>query len=538
MEETLKPVLGSGKLRRTLVLLLGGAAYALLYAFCSQIDESGVSRVDEALRRFCVAFPVAVLALLLLLRVVLPRMELGRDDAHSGKPFCTWGAALLIFCCYVPLFIIVYPGTFSYDSMRQVQQIASGQYSQILPLLHTLLIRLCISFYDAFGSMEKCGALYSLPQMAVMAGCFAQICASLSRSVSRRAARIAAVFFAVYPSHMAFASNCTKDGLFSAFLTLFLALCFEERYTGQLTRGRRVLRLVSGVLACLLRSNLIMAMGLWLLALVPSIRRGGWPLIRRIAAVMVLAWACNAMLAGMTHASGGSIREMLSVPLVQMTRARLYAQERITTEQKELMDSLFTVPGEEIEAFYATYDPTVSDSIKACLDEDALKARWPEYLSLWFSIGRQCPDEYRDAFLNLALPALYPYRTFHVTHRYIETGCGNSLTAPFGLPPISLPERCQPIWRWLDEHLFGRGADDVPIVRWLFNCGLVFWVMGAAVLYACCIGDRRSVQLMLLLVFYWVTHLLGPVMQGRYLYPFICALPLFLLRPRCKVKNE
>ena len=28
----------------------------------------------------------------------------------------------------------------------------------------------------------------------------------------------------------------------------------------------------------------------------------------------------------------------------------------------------------------------------------------------------------------------------------------------------------------------------------------------------------------------YATYLLGPVMQGRYLYPFVCVLPLFALR--------
>ena len=43
----------------------------------------------------------------------------------------------------------------------------------------------------------------------------------------------------------------------------------------------------------------------------------------------------------------------------------------------------------------------------------------------------------------------------------------------------------------------------------------------------------RSVSgavLLLLPVLLWGTYLLGPVMQGRYLYPFICVLPLFLCR--------
>lgn len=527
-----------GRLRRTLVLLLGAAVYAMLYALCSQIDENGVSCMDVTLRRFCMGFPIAACILYVLFHNVFPRMEFRPDTEQNGKPFCIWGAVLLIFLCYIPLFLIEYPGTFSYDSMKQVQQIASGEYSTILPLLHTLMIRLCISFYGILGSLEKCGAIYSLLQMALMSLCFAMICAALSRSVSRRAARIGVAFFCLYPNHMAFASSCTKDGLFSACLTLFMALCFEEAYTGKLTTGWRIIRVLAGVVACLMRSNLLLAFAAWLLVLMLTRKQGGRFLLREGALVFSLALICNALLAGMTHASGGTVKELLSVPAVQMARARLYAGDRLTDRQKEMMDSMFAVNAENMEAFYQTYDPTVADSIKNFLDEDAVRSRWQEYLALWVSVGRVCPDIYLDAFLNLALPSLYPYKTFHVTHRYIETGCGNALTSPFGLPPLSLPERFKPVQQWLDVHLFSTGADDVPVIRWFFNCGVVFWLLGAMVLFAGYRGDGTIVLTMTLLVFYWITHLLGPVMQGRYLYPFLCALPFFMARPQRKSSTE
>ena len=69
---------------------------------------------------------------------------------------------------------------------------------------------------------------------------------------------------------MAFASNCTKDGLFSACFALFFALCFEEVNLGGLTKRRAALKLVAGTLACLLRNNMIYAIAVWTIVLLVS----------------------------------------------------------------------------------------------------------------------------------------------------------------------------------------------------------------------------------------------------------------------------
>ena len=50
-------------LRQPLTLLAGALIYAGLYAFCSQIDESGVISWGTAALRFAIALPVALVAL-------------------------------------------------------------------------------------------------------------------------------------------------------------------------------------------------------------------------------------------------------------------------------------------------------------------------------------------------------------------------------------------------------------------------------------------------------------------------------------------
>ena len=252
-------------MRKRVVLALGAAVYALLFALCSQIDQTGSVAAGTAAVRFVLALPVALGALWALFVHGFPRLETGKPEQPRVR--LTIGIFVFLLCCYGAMFLIHYPGSFMYDTQRQVFQIARNDYEMFHPLLHTLLIRFCLSFVNAFGSIEKCAALYSVITLTIAALCFSQVCAAIGRMYGKKSAVISAAFFGLYPAHMAFAANCTKDGLFAAFFALFFALCFEEASLGGLTGGRRVLRLAAGVLACLLRNNMIYALAVWALVL-------------------------------------------------------------------------------------------------------------------------------------------------------------------------------------------------------------------------------------------------------------------------------
>ena len=109
---------------------------------------------------------------------------------------------------------------------------------------------------------------------------------------------------------------------------------------------------------------------------------------------------------------------------------------------------------------------------------------------------------------------------------------GDVLSGPFGAENLTQPECFANVRLWLDEHLWETGAAETPVVRWLFNTGAIYWLLLLAFLYDVYGARWDRVRLELLMVLLWVPYLLGPVMQGRYLYPFICVLPLFLFRRR------
>lgn len=514
------------------VLSAGAVVYSFLYALGSQIDQWGEIRLGfggTVLRLAC-AFPIAFALLLILFRSVFPNLTFKADAAEGKEVFGAYKIRggvlrlwLLLLCAYIPMFLIVFPGSFTYDSMTQIAQIASGQYDAFHPLLHTLLIRACLSFYDVLQSMEKCGAVYSVLQMMMVSWIFAHVCGVISRIVSRKAGICAAAFFALYPSHFAFASNCTKDVLFSACIALFVAFCMEEIAGGKLTIGQHAARLALGTLACLLRNNMIYAMIVWVMILLLTGRR-----LRRIALCgalsIILSFGVNAALMNMLHADNGNVREMLSIPMQQLARARVYAPDTFTQQEKAMLDEYI------LDQSYNCYNPTISDAVKNALDEDKFLEDPMRAVGLWWSIGKKNPKIYLDAFLNQTHASLYPYAKYMHDFAYIDIGSGAALTAPFGLPAINPPARFEKARTWLHENLFKNGADACPVLRWIFNTGLVFWLLLAHVIYEIYHGYWARVLMFFLPVLLWGTYLLGPIMYGRYLYPFICMLPLFVLR--------
>ena len=77
-----------------------------------------------------------------------------------------------------------------------------------------------------------------------------------------------------------------------------------------------------------------------------------------------------------------------------------------------------------------------------------------------------------------------------------------------------------------------QGAMQIPVLGYLFNMGVIVWLMLGLALREAYWGRWRSFAAALLPVLLWGTCLLGPVMAGRYIYPFVCCLPVLASRLR------
>ena len=224
--------------------------------------------------------------------------------------------------------------------------------------------------------------------------------------------------------------------------------------------------------------------------------------------------------------------EMLSWPIQQLARARLYDEERLTDAEKEAIDEL--MPGEA----WACYDPTISDPVKFEFDTQAFRADVKKYVGVWLSVGKKCAGTYLDATMALTYPFFYPYREYRVSGYYVQMGMSDAYDA--GWCDFDPPESRSLFPRALASlsWRFGaKGAMQIPVVGWLFNMGVIVWTMLFFALREMYWGRWRRFGTALLPVLLWGTFLLGPVMAGRYIYPFVCALPVLAARPGRSVKE-
>lgn len=122
-------------------------------------------------------------------------------------------------------------------------------------------------------------------------------------------------------------------------------------------------------------------------------------------AVSVLSLMVNQGLVMATHAEKGNIREMLSVPIQQLSRAHRFAPQVFTQEEQQALDTYICDRG------YELYDETLSDQVKWRFQTEEFKKDPVGAANLWLSIGKKCPEIYLDAFLNLMLRICIPIRS-------------------------------------------------------------------------------------------------------------------------------
>lgn len=135
--------------------------------------------------------------------------ERGLSSAVSGKAqearqrpvWQVWlFYGLLIFLCWLPVFLAYYPSVFAYDAEGQLYQVLAADYSTHHPLLHTLFLGAFFRLGIARGSVSAGMAVHSVVQMALMACAFGWAVSLLyQRRVSGRVRAALLLFLQSFP---------------------------------------------------------------------------------------------------------------------------------------------------------------------------------------------------------------------------------------------------------------------------------------------------------------------------------------------------
>ena len=507
MRDTMQRLFG----RRPLVTILGGGLFAFLLGIGLYVEMEQMSLLAAVILGCILILPFS-----LLLRKLFEweYHGKGQERVRALRPQMIWG---ILFCCYLPALFVFFPGIFAYDVPFQLKQFFTGTFSTHHPLLHTVLIGTMISGGKAVGNVTVGAALYTVIQMALVAICFTGCIRSMARMAKHKGMLWPLAFYALYPLHMIMAVNATKDALFAACFAWMICLLIEgsQKPLSSFNKGMLVLTTIGSVL---LRNNAIYALGAWaVFALAVSRNK------RRVLAflgILCLGTVFGISLKLGLKAQDGDIVEMLSLPIQQVARARLYAKEKLTDEELQKIDGI--MPGEA----WTYYDPTVSDPVKFEVDSSQIRSNPGEYLQLYLSVLKRCPKESFDAAAELMHGFLFPYFKYRVSGRYIQTENTEDYYDDWWTGERIRNASFFPRLRTAIEWRFGaQGAMQWPWIGIFFNMGVIVWATIFLCMRMMYWGNRDAALVTLIPLLLLGTYLLGPVMTGRYVYPFVCMIP-------------
>lgn len=475
--------------------------------------------------------------------------DAARPGRGRGRVF---GISLcLVLLAWLPAFLAYYPAICAYDAPIQLGQVLSDSYIDHHPIAHTLLIKWALwagrSLFGEAGGANAGIGMYAVLQMAFLASAFAYGISWLwRRGISRMGLAVVQLFCMLYPFHLYMSVSVTKDTVFASFF-LFQLLSLAEIVD---THRRRdfVVFFLAGVGMVLFRNNGKFAFLALLAALVAALvlgkRRRLWD---RLLLWSILAFlAGNAALMGIYKAVGaqhGDKREMLSLPIQQLARTMVYhggagvlSEDDNTMEEgdKALIDDFI------LNQAYRRYRPDFADPVKSNTNTYVARYRTGEFLSTYLGLFLRYPGDYLNAALAVDAGYLYPG---DVSHAYVNAQEGQAAGGGYVqtrwdelvLNEAGISKDSK--WPWLfgrmEAWADGNAYLRLPVLKYLFVPGVWIW------LYLLLAGWRLLRRefggcIPLSLVFgYFLTLLLGPTVQLRYIYPIMIAFPFLLASAFC-----
>lgn len=486
----------------------------------------------------CLAIPAASCISLLL--------RFGRKPGHgraqlTGSARQVWViCSVIIFLCWLPVFFAYYPSVFAYDAEGQLYQVIAHDYSTHHPLLHTLFLG---AFFrlggQVFGSYSTGMAVHSVVQMLLMAGVFGYTVSYLDRKGVPMYLRVMLLlFYAFFPTNSILALSTTKDVLFSALVLLYTIMIYRIAVDGStaedgdsgFTKKDWSAYVIISVLLLLFRNNAVYAFVLSVPLVCIGLRRVKgtketvmWRryLIMSAAALMLFAIGGMTLKAAL-HAGDGSPREMLGVPLQQMARTRVKAEESLSSEMRQQLDKYLSS-----EWVFAAYNPYLADPVKnrAVVHDDPLGL-----VRTWIRLGVMHPQIYIDAWLDNSIGYWFLEDRTHSRIYGVGTESGfgylstDNRTMPAGCEIVEhsyLPGLRSIMERIVSDNIYQR----IPVIRVIFAPAFYWWLL---CMYIAIVIYRRKYIMLLpaaFMVIYYLTLLLSPTVLIRYMYPFVVSVP-------------
>lgn len=451
--------------------------------------------------------------------------------------FISWG---VIFASFIPAFLAYWPIIMSYDFHAQVLMSERGYiwFSQHHPQIHTFQISVFYNLGKAINNVQLGMSFMAIFHMLVMSVCLAYAVLIVSKLIpSRKTPFIVTAVVALYPINAVMTVSTTKDVMFSALVVLFLCTLFDRFYFAG-TRQKKIIMdicvVLSGILMSLYRMNAsyaVLAAGLVLIIFVPK----KYKLLILMYTVLIFAGfklSYSGIRAALKTQIGTEPAEKYSAIIQAFARVGYYHADELDAETEAIISRY--VPKES----WVEYNPQLSDPCKA----GAGMVYWDNWapdmgrtFTDFIKIGLKYPNEYIDSFLETNRGYWFIDDTSYATclGEGLEGRMGvlytyNSSYSEGEVEEIK-HESKWPFMEYIYENIVSANCFmNWPIISIFFKTA--FYSILLVWLFFMFIYSRNNkALLMLMFIFiYFLTLLLGPIVQIRYSFPYMLAEILFV----------
>ncbi len=470
----------------------------------------------------------------------LPNTEqIGRPRSRTPQFFkkhIFMTAFLIYILLLIPIVLMDFPGTVSYDTLVQLIQFNGDMpLRNDHPIFSTAL----------FGNAVKLGTKLGAPSLGVFFHALyhlvgSAICVSYTAWVMNKLTKKIAPSY-VYVSLMALipilSNSITvpiKDTMFShAFAAAIASICLYlyERDT-YFAKKSYLMTLLALTFAILLRKNAIYALIPVLIILIPfALIRAYKKKKNHIVLIGILIFPIlfsavieNSLVSYYNVEDHTMQREKLSVPFQQTARYVKKHKKDIPKEEREAIDQII-----DYDNLPKLYIPTRSDPVKESARDKVTNKDVKAYMKVWGTQFKKDPAVYFEATMH----QIFPLFTMTSHNTYYASLESTSKITPWTNSHFGIYQLEQPTINTdlsLVKMSFYKLIDNLPVLGLLNNYSMYIILIMMCLAIALYQKMTKILWAMLPTLLLLGTLIVGPLMIAyhRYYIPFVLIAPIYL----------
>lgn len=383
-----------------------------------------------------ISFIIYFILFNLLLKYIYYRLDNSKEkETKIGKLFTKFDehpfkfSLIFMLICWLPYIISFFPAILSPDPSFQIKQFFGienkySTYSIMLdesvlitnhhPVIHTLLLGVCVKIGTLFNSTNLGLFIYSLIQISILVSTLAFTLYYLKKiNVSYKFRKYILFIYAFVPVFPFYAMSAVKDVIFGALIILYIILLNELIKKQNIKLKEMIVYILLMIFIILFRNNgiYVIVLSFPFLFFNKQIRK---KLIILFIIPIIFYLSYSKIILPSFKITPGSIRETLSIPFQQTARYVKEHESDLTDEQIKSIDKIL-----DISDIATRYKPNLADPVKNKFNRYYKDEDLKNYFKTWFECLLKHPDTYIEATMNNVYGYFYPIKTnWYIYNKY------------------------------------------------------------------------------------------------------------------------